>query len=463
MLVVDAQRLMADALTVALSAAPGFVALPWCPRSTAEAVEAATHLRPDVVVLDYWMTGPGDGPTTTRAILDATPGTAVLLSSWVHGPDHVEAALAAGAAGFVPKSVSLELLQEAIVRAAAGERPVFADRLRRLVASIHQRAEEAERSWSTMMSLSQREVEVVRAMATGRSLPQLAPELYVSTGTLRNHVQHILKKTGAHNQREVVQMARSLGLVAGAPAEGEPGDVRVPPSPSIRPGSRQGPISILVADEQRLFTEALGAALGHYPDLEVAAAPAGDGHAAVAAAIASRPDVVLYDYWMPATAGPAAARYLASWSPGTTVLLSSWLHGPTEVEQARVSGAAGLLSKRLTIDQLVEAVRAVPAGEPLPHAERDRRVRAPAPSPNSVERRWSRLVSLTPREIEVLRLLAQGKAIKEVAKELCIAVGTARNHAQSILDKTGASGTVEAVGIAYDEGLVRGVGRPGTG
>ena len=441
-LVVDAQRLAADALTISLSGVPGFIALPWCPRSTAEAVEAVTDLRPDVVVLDYWMPGPGDGPTTTMAILDVFPGTAVLVSSWVHGPGHV----------------SLETLQEAIVRAAAGERPVFADRVRRLVSSIHQHAEEAERQWAKMMSLSRREVEVVRALATGRSLPQLAPELFVSAGTLRNHVQNILKKTGAHSKTEVVQMARAVGLVAPGPVECAPGEVGRDRGALRRREERDGPTSVLIVDEQRLFADALSRALTHYPDLEVVGTEAGDGQAALVTAIASAPDVVLYDYWMPSTAGPAAARYLGSWSPGTTVLLSSWLHGPTEVERTEACGAAGLVSKGLTIDQVVEALLAAPNGKPVPHAERDARVRAASAPPRPADRRWQRLASLTPREIDVLRLLSHGNSIKEVARELGIAVGTARNQAYSILNKTGASTTIEAVGIAHDEGLVRAMG-----
>lgn len=209
-----------------------------------------------------------------------------------------------------------------------------------------------------------------------------------------------------------------------------------------------------MADEQRLTAEALQDALGEFDDFWVVGAHFGNGRDAVKAVIETGPDVVVYDYWMPGTAGPAASRYLATASPRSRVVLLSWLHGRNEAVEALFSGAGGLVPKTVTVEQLAESVRSAHEGaRPVAHSlPVPRWSRLPA---SYGEAGWQRLRTLSPRELDVLHLLAEGRSATEVARELNVADGTARNHIQSILRKMGASNKVEAVEIARHEGLVR--------
>lgn len=435
---------------------------------TAEAtVEAAARLRPDAVLLDYWIIGAMDGPDVVRAIRASSPGTVVLVLSWVHGLNQVEASLDAGAAGFLPKSLSADWVVEGIERARAGECPVYEDELRRLIEAIDWHKLEQARDRRRLSRLSAREVEVMTLLAEGHRAKNVATLLYLGTGTVENHVHRILKKLGVASSQEALRIARRCAwapLQLQTPQRRRPAisnEAQVVPLHVVRPDPPPVPDSavvVMVADEQRLMAEPLAEALDAFDGIEVVGAYFGDGRAAVQAAIKERPDVLLYDYWMPGTNGPAAARYLGSVAPRTRVLLTSWLNGRAEVEEAADAGAAGFVPKTVALHQLANAIRAV-------HADRRRGTRRAAararPVGTTLDRDdWDRLRILTPRELEILHLLCDWPSAKDVAEESGLAEGTIRNYIQSILRKTGANTKSEAVELARRHGLARELGAP---
>lgn len=212
---------------------------------------------------------------------------------------------------------------------------------------------------------------------------------------------------------------------------------------------------VLVADGQRLFAEALGRALQQYPDFEVLLQETRSGRDVLEASIRRRPDVLLLDYWILEMDGPAVTRELRSRGDAPKVLLMSWIHGPDEVQQALIAGAAGFLPKSVTIDQVAEAIRQALVGHPLVYApqlaglfdDMNRRLA-------ETEAIYNAVVALTPREIETLQLLAEGRPTKQIATELSIAPGTLKNLIHNILSKMRARTRVEAVDTARRVGLI---------
>lgn len=416
------------------------------------AIDAAAWYRPDVMVLDYWMVGAPGGPEAASAIMELVDGCRVLLTSGIHGAAHVERALGAGAAGYLPKTMPVDHLAEAVCRSSAGESPLFAEQLSALVTEIETVADQVDERSARLAALTAREQSILRGVAMGQSVHQAAREHFLSVGTVRNHIHDILRKTGARSQLEAVQIFK--GAAPHAFRSAPPGRKRQ--TADAGPGA----VSVIVADEQDLMAEGLAEALDGMPGVNVVSVHSGNGTEALQAAVKLATDVVVYDYWMPATSGPGLARYLEIWSPRTKVILTSWLHGPNQVARAYASGAVGLVAKSVSVSQLLESVEAAHAGEPLLHAE---------PSPHSVgrpsdshepEQCWRRLGVLTPREVAVLHLLCTGRSREEVADDLGITAGTARNHLSNILKKTGCETKQEAVELARHEGLVREAGAP---
>lgn len=449
-LVADPQRLYGEALAFALSAQPGLHALGECPQDCDTAVNTARRLRPDVVLIDHWIGGRLDGPGVAWELRSDLPGVKVILLSWLVTAAQVDAALGAGAAGFLPKSVGVAEVAQAVRQAHFGESPVFGAQLRRLVDAVESRNEVVEERSQRFAKLSNRELELLGLLERGLSTQRLAAELFINEGTLRNHIHSILKKTGARNQQELVQMARkgAVQLVGTGPPAGTW-------RPAVELEARG--VRVLIADEQRLFAESLGVALAHSPGITVVSAEYGSGGNAVQATIKTSPDVVLYDYWMPETTGLAAVRYLETWASRSPLVLSSWLHGPREVAKATAAGAAGMVKKSISLDTLIDTLQEVASGRAAAHAD------APstehAASPEAVTD-WAILRTLTPREVEVLHLLGRGRSRIQLADELGISAATARNHLNSILRKTGRGSGLEAVAFARRAGLVRERGAP---
>lgn len=223
-LVADGQRMFAEAVAIALRSHPGLHVLSEHPTTGTAALEVAMRDEPDVLLLDYWLLGM-NGPACTRAVHERCPDAKVLLLSWLHGPQHVQEALAAGAVGFLPKSLTFDQLVEAIRRACSGEPLVFAEQLARLVDDIERRARESEERAKRLATLSTRELEVLDLLGKGLSPKEIALNLDISVGTVKNHIHSILTKTGGRTQLEAILVARYHRVI---------GDLRPPPSP--RPG-----------------------------------------------------------------------------------------------------------------------------------------------------------------------------------------------------------------------------------
>lgn len=212
-LVADGQRLAAESLIVGLRACERIRPLPEPSLTADDATDVALRLGPDVVVIDHWIPGDLDALGATRAISAMEQAPRVLVLSTLIGEPQVDAALAAGASGFLPRSLSLDEVAECVRRAHAGESPVFADELRRAVEEASARNDEWQQHENRLMTLSAREIKILRALALGRSVEDIAAQLYLSPGTIRNHIQSILKKTEVRTQREAIKLARRARIV----------------------------------------------------------------------------------------------------------------------------------------------------------------------------------------------------------------------------------------------------------
>lgn len=211
-MVADPQYLVADAIAKALADEAGLVVCQEHPSTGVEAIEAILERRPDVAVIDYWLPVT-HAPTAIRAIRERAPEQLVIVLSGVAGPEQIRACLDAGAVGFLPKSVPLSLLAEAIHRACSGEKPVFRQRLERMMTELSRRCLEQDIRVERLLSLTPRELAVLMELSRGSSVAEIARRLCIRAGTVRGHVHNILRKTGAHNQLEAVAMARRERLI----------------------------------------------------------------------------------------------------------------------------------------------------------------------------------------------------------------------------------------------------------
>jgi len=231
-------------------------------------------------------------------------------------------------------------------------------------------------------------------------------------------------------------------------------------------GSRSpaAPLRVLVADDQelvragfRLILEAAGFAV---------VGEAADGAEALALAAAEHPDVVLMDIRMPVMDGLAATRQLTApgpgelthWAPKVVILTTFDLDD--YVYEALRSGASGFLLKDAPRADLIAAVRVAAAGDALLAPSVTRRlIEAFALRPVSTTPSPSRLASLTPRERDILLLVARGQSNTEIARALVVSEATVKTHVAHLLAKLGLRDRVQAVILAYETGAVT-PGRP---
>jgi DNA-binding NarL/FixJ family response regulator len=218
---------------------------------------------------------------------------------------------------------------------------------------------------------------------------------------------------------------------------------------------RAGPVRVLLVDDQALFREALATLLGAHPAVEVVG-EAGDGAAALERAAELQPDVVLMDLHMPVLDGIGATRRLRVEQPGVRVLALTTFDDDEDVFAALRAGAVGYLLKDVAGDRLVEAVLAAARGESvLQPAVAAKVVARFAQLPDVAPPRPQPLVvPLSDRELDVLRLLAEGRSNREIAGTLFLAEGTVKNHVTVVLGKLGARDRTQAALRARDLGLL---------
>jgi DNA-binding NarL/FixJ family response regulator len=212
-------------------------------------------------------------------------------------------------------------------------------------------------------------------------------------------------------------------------------------------------ISVLVVDDERLIRAGFRAILESEPDLAVIG-EAGDGLDAIDLARKRSPDVVLLDIRMPGMDGLTAARRIVAETDSRVLILTTFDVDEYVFEALR-AGASGFLLKDVPPEQLCWAVRSIAAGDALidPAVTRRLILRFASAAQASGEIP-ERLGELTPRELDVLRLLAQGRSNGEIATELVVEQSTVKTHVGRILTKLDLRDRVQAVVLAYESGFV---------
>ncbi|MFF1968215.1 response regulator [Streptomyces sp. NPDC058232] len=213
-------------------------------------------------------------------------------------------------------------------------------------------------------------------------------------------------------------------------------------------------IRVLLADDNEITRRGLTWIMDSSPDIEVCG-EAVDGQEAVARAGELQPDVVLLDVRMPRLDGLESIGHLLSLPHPPRILMLTTFHEDESVRVALRAGAAGFLLKDTPPDDLLRAIRDVHGGHSAlgpPVARRLVDGLADRVSRTDPEE-GSRIASLTPREHEVLRLLARGLTNTDIASALGMTEGTVKGHVSSILAKLGADSRVQAARIAYRTGL----------
>jgi DNA-binding NarL/FixJ family response regulator len=212
---------------------------------------------------------------------------------------------------------------------------------------------------------------------------------------------------------------------------------------------------VLIADDDDLMRAGLVELLSGEPGIEIAG-QARTGREAVERARRLDPEVVLMDVRMPDLDGIEATRELTGAAPGAKVLILTTFERDEYIFGALRAGASGFLLKRTRPEELIGAVRTVAAGESLLSPSVTRRVidrMAQQPTPDFADQ--AKLDELTPREREVLELVAAGLSNREIAKELVIEEATVRSHVRRILMKLGLRDRVQIVIFAYETGVNR--------
>ncbi|BCJ75713.1 DNA-binding response regulator [Catellatospora sp. IY07-71] len=213
-------------------------------------------------------------------------------------------------------------------------------------------------------------------------------------------------------------------------------------------------IRVLLADDDALVRGGLRALLAAEPGIEVVG-EAADGREAVAAARASRPDVVVMDVRMPVHDGTSAGREIVSWPPPRprVLMLTTFDHDEV-VDAAIAAGVDGFLLKRATPEELVAGVRTVAAGHALLAPAVTRRLlREAATRLARTDGTAATAARLTEREAQVLHALAAGKSNAEIAEAMYISLETVKSHIKSVLGKLGVRDRTQAVVWAYRSGF----------
>jgi DNA-binding NarL/FixJ family response regulator len=221
-------------------------------------------------------------------------------------------------------------------------------------------------------------------------------------------------------------------------------------------------IRVLIADDQQLVRTGFRLILSSEPDIEVVG-EATNGREAVAMARELAPDVILMDIRMPELDGIEATRQIArDGEAATRVLMLTTFDLDEYVYDALRAGASGFLLKDVPATQLAAGVRMVAAGDALLAPSITRRlIEEFAASPQAADAPAG-IDELTPRELEVFRLVAKGMSNAEIATELIISETTVKTHVTRLLMKLGVRDRVQAVVLAYEAGIVSPSRRSGT-
>jgi DNA-binding NarL/FixJ family response regulator len=201
-------------------------------------------------------------------------------------------------------------------------------------------------------------------------------------------------------------------------------------------------IRILVADDHPIVRQGIGGLIALEPDI-VVVAEAANGREAIEQFRIHRPDVTVMDLQMPEMHGVDAVFAIRNEFPGAKLIVLTTYAGDAQVLRALKAGAQGYLLKAVMHKELADNIRSVYAG---------RKVMAPEAAAQLAEHNGEE--SLTPKEIEVLRLIAAGNANKEIAAQLSTSEETVKSRVKNILDKLGANDRTHAVTIGLKRGII---------
>jgi NarL family two-component system response regulator LiaR len=218
------------------------------------------------------------------------------------------------------------------------------------------------------------------------------------------------------------------------------------------------PIRVLIVDDHEIVRKGIRALLATKRDIQVIG-EARDGAEAVTQAQTLRPDVILMDLMMPKMNGIQATREITAKLPGTRVLVLTSFAADEQIFPAIKAGALGYLLKDSSPQELVEAIRQVFRGEPSLDPSVARKVLYEISTPPQTHLTPD---PLTAREMEILRLVAQGKSNKEIAGNLVIAEETVHTHVSNILNKLHLASRTQAALYALKEGIASMDDIPGT-
>jgi DNA-binding NarL/FixJ family response regulator len=218
------------------------------------------------------------------------------------------------------------------------------------------------------------------------------------------------------------------------------------------------PVRVVLADDQAVVRDGLGMLLSAADDLEVVATAA-DGTAAVEVVLAQRPDVALVDLRMPGLDGAQVTEAVRRDAPEVRVLILTTYADDDAVLPALRAGAAGYLTKDTTGEALLAAIRTVAAGGSVLDAAVQRRLvdLVGAPSPAAAPTTAGEVPEgLTAREIDTLRLVAEGLSNHQVASKLFVSEATVKTHVNHLISKLGVDGRPALVAWAWRHGVTSG-------
>lgn len=220
-------------------------------------------------------------------------------------------------------------------------------------------------------------------------------------------------------------------------------------------GKREGDrISILIVDDHRTFGEALELSLKYEPDIEVVDVVT-DGETAVETVAEKHPDVVIMDLSMPGVDGIEATRRIKATDPDARVVVLSGIEEENTLARVVQAGGSGLLRKTEAVAEVASSVRRVARGEMLiDEEEADRALRQLRHRRQQDASMQQRLGRLTPRELEILQLMAEGMNSSQIAKKLGMSPHTLRTHVQNVLTKLGVHSKLEALMAGIRHGVI---------
>jgi DNA-binding NarL/FixJ family response regulator len=212
-------------------------------------------------------------------------------------------------------------------------------------------------------------------------------------------------------------------------------------------------IQVILADDQPLVRAGLRMLIDQTPGIEVAG-EAGTGAEAVQLARQTSADVVVMDIRMPGMDGIEATQLITSGSSAARVLVLTTFDDDDYVYAALRAGASGFLVKDMALEDILNAIRVVAAGDAMIAPGVTRRLIAQFTGQPRADRKPRQLTGITDREREVLKLVGQGLSNAEIATALYITAGTAKTHVARLLAKLGARDRVQLVITAYQAGLI---------